>query len=125
MAKSIGNDVLDAALAELATSVNQTVCSGEPANYAGIAAVTLAANTVTAGLGSGDWSAAADGDSSGRKTTMAQQTGVSITGSGTATHVAYDDGATLQGVTTCASQVLTAGGTVTIPAHKFEIADPT
>lgn len=124
MAKSIHNDVLDAALDELATAVKITVCSGEPANFAGIAAVALAEVTVTAGDGNGDY-AIADGDASGRKVTVTAQSAVPIDSSGTATHIAYDDGTTLQAVTTCTSQVLTSGGTVTIPAHDWEIADPT
>ena len=122
MAKSIGDAVLNAALAKIATCTHQTVCSGEPANYAGIAAVALAPKTVTAGDGNGDWTIAAGAQ---RKVTTTAHSGVSITASGTATHIAYDDGTTLLAVTTCTSQVLTSGGTVTIPAHKFEFASPT
>lgn len=124
MAKTLHNDVIDAALDEFATSVTITVCSAEPANFAGIAAVTLAAVTVTAGDGNGDFTIA-DGDTSGRKVTMTQQASVSITATGTATHLSYDDGVTLQGTTTVTSQGLTSGGTVTVPAHKLEIGDPT
>ncbi len=124
MAKTISNAVLDAACAKIATCVTQTVCSGEPANFAGIAAVTLAAVTLTAGDGNGDYTIA-DGTTSGRKVTVAQQATISISASGTATHISYDDGSALQAVTTCTSQALTSGGTVTVPAHKFEFADPT
>jgi len=124
MAKQIANAVLDAACAKIATSTHQTVCSGEPANFAGIAAVTLAAKTVVAGDGNGVYTIA-DGTTSGRKVTVAQQSAVPITATGTATHIAYDDGTTLLAVTTCTSQALTSGGTVTVPAHKFEFADPT
>lgn len=124
MAKALHNDVYDAGLAEFATAVTQTVCSGEPANFAGIAAVALADVTLTAGDGNGDYTIA-DGDTSGRKVTIAQQADVPIDATGTATHVAYDDGATLQGVTTCASQALTSGGTVTVPAHDLEFQDAT
>lgn len=123
MGKMLADAVFDAALAKLATSIHQVVCSAEPANYAGIAAVTLASKTVTAGNGNGDYTIA--DDSSGRKVTTTAHTAVSITASGTATHIAYDDGTTLLGVTTCTSQALTSGGTVDIPAHKFSIADPT
>ena len=68
----------------------------------------------------------ADGDVSGRKVTVAQKNTVSIHTNGTATHVSQVDNATksLLTVTTCTSQVLTAGGTVTFPAHKHEVADP-
>ena len=124
MAKSISNAVLDAACSKIATCTTLSVCSAEPANFAGIAAVTLAAVTLTAGDGNGDYTIA-DGTTNGRKVTVAQQASISITASNTATHIALDDGATLQAVTTCTSQALTSGGTVTVPAFKFEFADPT
>jgi len=122
MSKAIADTVLDQALAKIATSTHQVVCSGQPANFAGVAAVTLADKPIVAGDGNGDWTIAAG---SQRKVTTTQHTGVSITASGTATHIAYHDGSTLLGVTTCTSIVLTSGGTVTIPAHKFEFASPT
>ena len=125
MAKKFDDSVFDAALAELATATRLVVTSAEPANFAGIAAVALADIAVTAGLGGGDWSAAANGDVSGRKTTMAAQAGVTIDASGTATHVTSDDATTLQSATTCTSQALVAAGTVDIPAHDYEFNDPT
>lgn len=124
MGKSVHDDVLDASHAKTATGTRATVCSAEPANFAGIAAVKLADVTLTAGAGNGDW-AISNGDVSGRKVTLLQQANVPITASGTATHIAIDDGSILLRVTTCTSQVLTSGGTVTIPATDFEIADPT
>jgi hypothetical protein len=124
MAKSISNDVLDAAIAEFATATRVVVCSGEPANFAGIAAVALADVAVTPGIGAGDFTSG-DGDVSGRKVTLLQQADVPIDVTGTATHISYDDGTVLLAVTTCTSQALTSGGTVTIPAHDWEFADPT
>lgn len=125
MAKAIDDSVLDAALAELATGTRLVVCSAQPANFAGIAAVALADVALTAGLGGGDWSAAANGDTSGRKVTLAQQATIPIDASGTATHIAIDDGSVLLAVTTCTSQALTSGGTVNVPAFDAEFADPT
>ena len=124
MGKVVDNSVLDAALAEIATATNITVTSAEPANYAGIAAVTLATTTLTAGLGNGDFTAA-DGDTNGRKVTVTAQNDISITASDDATHIVLDDGATMLYVTTCTTQALTSGGTVSIPAWDIEIADPT
>lgn len=124
MAKAVSNDVLDAALAEVATATRLVVCSAEPANFAGIAAVALADVALTAGNGNGDFTIA-DGDASGRKVTVTQQSAVPIDSTGTATHVVLDDGVTLLYVTTCTSQALTSGGTVTVPAWDVEIADPT
>jgi hypothetical protein len=125
MAKKYDDSVFDAALAELATANIAHVTSAEPANHAGIAAVSLADIAVTAGLAGGDWSAAANGDVSGRKTTLAEQAAVTVDASGTATHVVTSDGTTLQSATTCTSQALTSGNTVTIPAHDYEFEDPT
>lgn len=128
MAKSVHNDVLDAALDEIATSTRLTVCSTEPTTYTeAITTNKLADVTVTAGDGNGDFTIA-DGDSSGRKITVAEQADVLIDSSGTAGHIALVDVAntTLQFVTTCSSASLTANGsnTVTVPAFDIEIADP-
>ncbi|MCL4295677.1 MAG: hypothetical protein KJ077_08115 [Anaerolineae bacterium] len=125
MAKWANDSVMDAALAYIADNGDRVdVCSGQPANYAGIAAVTLANVALTLGAGNGDYTLG-NGDSSGRKLTVAEQTGVSVTGSGTATHIAISNGSdTLLYVTTCTSQALTAGNTVNLPAWDIEIADP-
>lgn len=120
MAKATPDAILDAmADAIMAAATTQYVCSAEPANFAGIAAVALA----DVAIDSGDF-AKADGDVSGRKCTIAQQASVPIDASGTATHVVLASASVLLYVTTCTSQALTSGGTVTIPAWKFEVADP-
>lgn len=124
MAKKVDDSVFDAMLAKIATGNIMHVCSAEPANHAGIAAVSLADIALTAGDGNGDYTIA-NGDVSGRKLTVAQQASVPIDANGTATHIAISDGTTLLAVTTCTSQVLTSGGTVTIPAFKAEVTDPT
>lgn len=122
MAKFCDDVFLDAFLARVDDCTTLTICSAQPANFAGIAAVALAAVTLTAGAGNGDYTLA-NGDVSGRKLTVAQQASISITASGTATHVVLDDG-TYVYITTCTSQALTLGGTVTVPAYDCEIADP-
>ena len=119
MVKSVSDDFLDAALTEIATSTTLTVCSAEPANYAGIAAVTLAASTVAGG----DFTIA-DGTTSGRKTTVAEQAAVSITASGDADHTVLDDGTTMLYGTTAPTQTLTSGGTVTVAQWSVELQDP-
>lgn len=123
MAKSVHNDVLDAALNYLATNATRmTACSAQPTTYAeGNATYALADVTID----SGDFSVA-DGDSSGRKVTVAAQNGVTVDANGTATHVALLDvsNTKLLYVTTCTSQVLTSGNTVNFPAYDIEIADP-
>jgi len=119
MVKRVDDTVLDPALAKIATATTLTVCATDPVNYAGIAAVALASVTV-----SGADFTIADGTTSGRKTTVAEQAGVSISSSGDATHVALDDGVTLQYVTTAPTQTLTSGGTVTVAAWSVELQDP-
>lgn len=122
MAKACSDAYMDAMLALIDDADTLTVCSAQPANVAGIAAVALADVTLTPGAGNGDFTLA-NGDTSGRKLTIAQQASVPIDASGTATHVVLDDGTNLY-VTTCTSQALTSGGTVTVPAFDIEVADP-
>lgn len=122
MGKACSDAHMDAMLDNIALATTLTVCSAEPANQAGIAAVALADVTLTAGDGNGDYTIG-DGDTNGRKLTVAQQADVDIDSSGTASHVVLDDGSSIY-VTTCTSQALTSGGTVTIPAWDIEVADP-
>lgn len=121
MAKKVDNSVLDAALQVIDNATRMVACSAEPANFADIANVDLADATMVAGT---DYTIS-DGDTSGRKVTVAAKSGITIDTSGTATHISLDDGATLLYVTTCTSQALTAAGTVDFPAWDIEIADPT
>ena len=123
-AKWLADSTLELILGLIDNGTRVGVCSGQPANFAGIAAVLLAEVVVTAGAGGGDWTLA-DGDVSGRKLTLAQQADIPIDVTGTATHITVDDGATLLAVTTCTSQALTDTGTVTGPAFDVEVADPT
>ena len=120
MAKTTNDLVMNAALSALeGTGVH--VCSAQPTTRT--EAVTTY-NLATATISGVDYTQA-DGDSSGRKTTLAAQTGASITTSGTALFVATTDGTNLLDVTTCTSQALTSGGTVDISAFDHEIGDPT
>lgn len=121
MAKRVADAVLDGAFNILKGSIRQAVCSTEPANYAGIAAVRLAEATMAAG----DYTIA-DGDASGRKCTMAAKTGISVSTPGTASHIVlHDNAANMYYVTTCNPQALASGNTLNIPAWKVEIGDPT
>lgn len=124
MAKSVHNDVLDAALDEIATCTRLDVCSTQPTNLTeATSTYSLADVTLTAGDGNGDYTIA-DGDASGRKLTVAEQADITVDDDGTAQHIALSDGASLLYVTTCTSQALTTGNTVTVPAFDIEIADP-
>ena len=125
MAKFVHDDVLDGALNIIKNNcTRQVVCSQQPTTYTE-ANATYALADVT--MTSTDFTNA-DGDTSGRKDTIAAKSGVLIDTTGTATHVALLDVANskLLYVTTCTSLALTANGsnTVNLPSWKIEIADP-
>jgi hypothetical protein len=124
MGKSVDDTVLDGAFDILDQADLMTVCNAEPTTFAeattdfSMAEIAMTPNTdFTKG----------DGDTSGRKVTVAAKSAVDILVSDTATHVALtkSTGSVLLYVTTCTSQALTSGGTVDIPAWDIEIADPT
>ena len=101
----------------IANATRLVVCSSQPTTYA-LADVTIDSSDFTK----------ANGDTNGRKVTVAAQNGVLIDGSGTALHVALLNvsGSELLYVTTCTSQALTANGTntVNVPSWDIELADP-
>ena len=112
--------MLDAALDYISTNaIDLYVCSAQPANYAGIAAVALTGAAVPS------YQANQDGDASGRKLAVDEEADISITASDNATHVVLASATVLLYVTTCTSQALTSGGTVTVPTWDIEIADAT
>jgi hypothetical protein len=121
MAKFADDNIMDAGFTAMKSAVvREAVCSSQPATYSAIAAARLAEATLT----SADM-VIADGTTSGRKVTVAAKSGVSITASGTATHVVlHDNSSKIWLVTTVASQALTSGGTVDIGSWSDEIADP-
>jgi len=118
MGKFVPDATNDAFLAKLATATRIDVTSdaSTPTNL-----TNTLANTSLAG---GDFTNS-DGAVSGRMVTVAQKAGVSITGNGTAKHIVTSLDGTIIDITTCTDQVLTSGGTVTLPAWTHTIADPT
>lgn len=121
MGKFVPDAIIDLLLTGVATSTRMDVTDdvSTPTDLTG----TLANVAMVAGDGN-DYTIA-DGDVSGRKVTMAQKTAVSITGTGTALHVVLSLASVIKDITTCTSQVLTSGGTVTFPAWDHEVLDPT
>lgn len=122
----VTDNALDEALDYIATGVYVALCSQEPASYANVATYKLADIAVTAGAGNGDWTIA-NGDTSGRKLTLAEQTGETVDTDGTATHLAVTDGSgeLLATVALSDPQALTAGNPFTISAVDIlEIRDP-
>lgn len=122
------NDLMmDAALDWLITNAERlVVCNDQPADYAsantgvGSGGNSLGATAVAAG----DFTKA-DGDTSGRKVTVAAKSNINVTGTGDATHVALvdDTNSRLLLITTCPTQGVTSGGTMNTQAFKHEIAD--
>jgi hypothetical protein len=122
MAKLVHDDVLDGAFDVLDQADLMTVCSSQPTTRTeAITTYKLADVAMTPNT---DYTKA-NGDTNGRKVTVAAKSSVAVDSSGTATHVALVDGSRLLYVTTCTSQALTAGNTVNFPAWDIEIADPT
>src|SRR4026208_2076194 len=118
MAKSVNDLVLDGAFDILDQANIMNVCSAEPTTRTeAITTLPLADVAMTVNT---DYTKA-NGDTSGRKCTVAAKSGVTVDSSGTATHVALTDATRLLYVTTCTSQALTAANTVNFPAWKVEI----
>lgn len=124
MAKWANDAMMEAALNYVRSNCDKmVVCSAQPTTYAEAnATYALADVTMTVDT---DYTLA-NGDTSGRKITLAAKSGITIDASGTATHIALikTGDSTLRYVTTCTSQALTPGGTVDVPAWDIEIYDP-
>jgi hypothetical protein len=99
------------------------LCSAQPTTYTEATATYML--VLKTGLTSGSFTGPVNGDASGRKLTKTAESGVSVTNTGTVTHLALCSGSVLLLVDTVTSQVVTAGNTCNIAAYKYEIADPT
>lgn len=126
MAKSQNDTIYDeGTLAYLRLRVTRvTVCDSQPATYAAANSTTGAMLAKSSVLTSTDFTIG-NGDTSGRKLTLTAQNSVSVSKTGTASHVSWigSTGSVLFCVTTCTTQALTSGNTVNIPAHDFEMLD--
>lgn len=130
MAKVSHDDNMDAMLNNIKTKATRLcVCSAEPTTFAeatttydgGANKYNLAIKTIE----STDFTGPAD-DTSGRKVTVNEAAALSVAASASATHIAlvdFDDEDVLY-VTTCTSQALTSGNTVTVPAWEISVSDP-
>jgi len=121
MAKFLTDACIDGGLDYFGTATEITVCSAEPTDYTKAHTTYMLVNTA---LDSGDFTKA--DDTSGRKSTVGAQSGLSVTNAGTATYIALTitGSSTLVGYTTCTEQVLAAGNTVNIPAFKRLLSQP-
>jgi hypothetical protein len=116
---SIANDVLNAALQYIADNADrEVVLSGLPANYAAVSGLTLAA----AAIDEADFTLAA-GSSTGRKVTVAAQTSVTPSATGTGKYFAIVDDVEdeILALTTCPDLPLTNGVAVNLNAWTIEM----
>lgn len=123
MAKSVSDNVLDAALNYIKNNCDEMqACSQQPLTYTN--AVTDY-NLADAAMTGTDFTLA-DGDTSGRKLTVAAQEGEAVDATGDADHVSltYSGNTELLYVTTATQQSLTSGNTVDFGAWDIEILDP-
>jgi hypothetical protein len=113
----------DAALAYTTSNVTTlVVTSAEPANYAGVAAVTLGS---TAFIGA-DVTLGAGGAAGSRRNTYAAKSGISVSASGTANHVCLTSGSVLLEVTTLSNpQAVTSGNTMNVASWTRDINEAT
>jgi len=95
-----------------------TVCSAQPANQAGVAAVALVSYTIAPA----DFTKS-DGVTSGRRWTISAQSGNNASASGTANHVVIDDGTSIY-VTTTPDKTAVSGEEFNVGAWDIEFADP-
>jgi len=112
---------LDGTLDIIASCTRVSACTSQPANFAGIAAVSVGNYTLVGG----DYTKA-NGDTSGRKISLGAKSGNNGTATGVANFLAYDDGVTLHWVTAASGDTVNSGSPWTIGAYKIaEVADPT
>jgi len=122
MAKYLNDtDVLDAALDGVETANMLRIFDTFSSDYATINTNKLA----EVSLSGGDFTKA-NGDTSGRKVTIAAKNAVSVTATGNYNHVALVDtvGSKVLAVTDGTTKAITSGDEVDIPAFDIEVGDP-
>jgi hypothetical protein len=125
------DSMLDAALAWVQTNGKKmyvctaSISSASVPNYTKI--TVSAALTGAISMASLASVSLAAGDTSGRKLTVPQKASVAVTASGTAARICLVNSSgsgTVTYITTCTSQSLTSGNTVTVPPWDLEVRDP-
>lgn len=120
---TLNDRVFDNGLTVLDTEANRVdICSQEPTTYAQATSTYTLGNTTSISI-----SAPTNGDTSGRKVTLAAITGASVSGTGTATHYAISDTSNTRLLVTgslSASQAVTSGNTFSLNAVDIELNDP-
>ena len=122
---TIGDRVFDAGLEKLGTAAGEAeilhLCSAEPANYAGIAAVDLGNDN-----GELTISTPADRAGGGRESTVTAIANGDVTGTGTVNFWAIADITNTRLLSTGAAgpQAVTSGNSFTLTSFKVGIPDP-
>jgi len=128
MGKLVNNLVLDAALDYIKQNATRiSVCIDTPTTYSHATVTDNKVLAIKSDLTNASYEAIGDG-ASGRMLTVKAATALAVVGAGTqnATHICLSAAASnLLYVTTCTSQALVNGNTVTVPAWTITIADPT
>lgn len=121
MGKWVADVVLDSALAVIASATRMVAVDGRPADFGAAWNGRLA----EAALAPADFMVGA-GELSGRRIVLAAKEDVEAVAEGTADHVALLDmaGSRLLYVTTCPSQAIEAGGSVSFDGWSVEIGAP-
>lgn len=122
MAKYLNDtDVLDAALDGIETANMLRIFDTFSTDYATINTNKLAEVSLT-----GPDFTKADGDTSGRKVTVAAKNAVPVTATGSYNHLALVDtvGSKVLAVTDGTTKAITSGDEVDIPAFDLEVGDP-
>jgi hypothetical protein len=122
MPKTVHDTVLDGAFQVLDAANLMTACNAQPTTRTEAITTFKLADVVMTPVT--DFTIA-NGDTSGRKVTVAAKSAVPVDTTGTAVWIALVDATNLLYVTSCISQALTSGNTVNFPAWDIEIADPT
>lgn len=119
----LNDRVLDNGLTVLDTEANRLdICSQAPTTYTEATSTYTLGNKTSLSVG-----APADRSPTGRKVTVAAITDGTVSGTGTATHVAIVDTVNsrlLAVQALSASQAVTSGNTFTLPAFDIGIPDP-
>lgn len=117
MAKLIPDTALDDCLDQL-TGTTLYYCTAVPANYAGIAAVSVGSKAA------GAWTKANNDGGTGRMATQPEQTGITATAAGSIVNIAIVDGSNvLRSVTDCTSTAVTNGATFSMASFAVRLPD--
>ncbi len=120
MAKFCADSVLDAALTKIATSTQLLLLPSQPSSLVDAQNIKLG----SASMSSGNFSIGAGSSAGRRKVTVGERT-ITVSGTGTVTHLGLVTGSELLYVTLSqASQAVSAGGTIVVAAWDVEFWQP-